>query len=171
MIGDVEFNSACYYKYFSVDVEGLVRNLTGESSFRTDVTEEERTRAIELARKAILALLKSTILTTPSGKQNSFAAHQLPAAVLVEVRPYRTPVSYANAFERPSRTTRDKDLVAASLDDLARHVEALTNGFNLEASARLLLAPEHPDYAIDGTTKVSDLNSLCAGLKDVIGRA
>ena len=28
MIGDIEFNSACYYKYFNIHVEGLVDNLT-----------------------------------------------------------------------------------------------------------------------------------------------
>ena len=33
----------------------------------------------------------------------------------------------------------------ASLMKLARHVEALTKGFNLKANVRLLLAPEHPD--------------------------
>ena len=34
MLGDVEYNSACYYKYFSLDVDGLIDNLTGASARR-----------------------------------------------------------------------------------------------------------------------------------------
>ncbi|HOM73296.1 MAG TPA: type I-E CRISPR-associated protein Cas7/Cse4/CasC, partial [Armatimonadota bacterium] len=101
MIGDVEFNSACYYKYFSIDVDGLIANLTGQSAYRQGITEEEVKAAREVTAETIEALLKASVLTTPTGKQNTFAAHQLPAAVLVEVRPYATPVSYANAFVKP----------------------------------------------------------------------
>ncbi|HPP76586.1 MAG TPA: type I-E CRISPR-associated protein Cas7/Cse4/CasC, partial [Armatimonadota bacterium] len=107
MIGDVEFNSACYYKYFSIDVDGLIANLTGQSAYRQGITEEEVKAAREVTAETIEALLKASVLTTPTGKQNTFAAHQLPAAVLVEVRPYATPVSYANAFVKPVFAKRD----------------------------------------------------------------
>ncbi|MHB0999622.1 MAG: type I-E CRISPR-associated protein Cas7/Cse4/CasC [Armatimonadota bacterium] len=171
MIGDVEFNSACYYKYFSVDFNGLVKNLTGESAFRSDITDAERKQAADIAAKAVESFIRSAIFTTPSGKQNSFAANQLPAAVLVEVRPYNTPVSYANAFVEPARQQRDKDLVQASMDKLGKHVEALTKGFNLQADSRLMLTPEHPDYSIEGVDRVDDLGSLCSRLKEVISNA
>ncbi len=169
MIGDVEFNSACYYKYFSVDVAGLVDNLTGAGPYRRkDVPAEDRANARDLAAKAVEAMLKAVVLVTPTGKQNSFAAHQLPAAVLVEVRPYPTPVSYANAFVEPARAGKGDDLVSASLLKFGQHVTALTNGFNLEAAARLLLAPEHEGLQITGTERVSDLNTLAARLAAVI---
>lgn len=167
MLSDVEYNSACFYKYFSIDYDGLCKNLTGESAGRSNIPDTEKQKAIVLANKAIFALIQSSILTTPSGKQNSFAAHQLPAAVLVEVRPYQTPVSYANAFVDPARAGRDGDLVAASLKKLATHVEALTSGFNLTTSGRWLLAPEHPDYVIAGVERVSDLRTLCARVQEV----
>lgn len=168
MIGDVEFNSACYYKYFSIDVNGLVANLTGESSFRTGITAEEKKQAAETAASAVGSMIKAAIMTTPSGKQNTFAAHQLPAAILVEARPYPTPVSYANAFVEPARTGREGDLVTASLNKFKQHVESLTKGFNLESAPRLLLAPEHTDYQIENVDRVADLNTLCARVKDVI---
>lgn len=169
MIGDVEFNSACYYKYFSVDVAGLVDNLTGAGPYRRkDVLAEDRAAAQELAAKAVEAMLKAVVLVTPTGKQNSFAAHQLPAAVLVEVRPYPTPVSYANAFVDPARAGKGDDLVWASLQKFGPHVAALTDGFNLEATARLLLAPEHGGFQIAGTERVPDLNTLAARLGTII---
>lgn len=161
MIGDVEFNSACYYKYFSVDAEGLADTLTGRRTFHAD--QSDRVAARDVASRAIAALLRAAVLTTPTGKQNSFAAHQLPSLILVEARPYPTPVSYANAFVEPVRTPKDgSDLTQASRGRLACHVEALTAGFNLEATARLLLAPEDPQFAIAGVERVADLNTLCA---------
>src|SRR5262249_9445874 len=132
MLGDVEFNSACYYKYFSIDTQGLIDNLTG-AKLRREVPPNDQTEAVELAAKTIDALLRAAIRVTPTGKQNSFAAHQCPAAVLVEVRPDCLPVSYANAFVDPARNGKD-DLVQVSLMKLARHVEALTKGFNLKAT-------------------------------------
>jgi CRISPR system Cascade subunit CasC len=170
MIGDVEFNSACYYKYFSIDFDGLVANLTGESAGRKDVSANERTGATSLAARAVDALLKSAILTTPSGKQNTFAAHQLPATVLVEVRPCNTPVSYANAFVDPARQTSSVSLVQNSIEKLAKHMSALTIGFNLDANARFILAPECETFPTNGVevARVPDLAALGVQLKAVI---
>jgi len=169
MLGDVEFNSACYYKYVSIDVDGLRDNLTWRRMFKREIPADELQQADGLARAAVSALLHAAIMTTPTGKQNSFAAHQLPAAVLVEVRPSPTPVSYANAFVEPARAGKDGDLVSASLAKLQTHVEALTAGFNLETTARFLLAPEHPEFAIGGgVTTVESLRTLCARLEEVL---
>ena len=169
MIGDVEFNSACYYKYFSVDVAGLINNLTGAGPYRRqNVPDADIIAAQTLAAQAVEAMLQAIVRVTPTGKQNSFAAHQLPAAVLVEVRPYATPVSYANAFVEPARAGKGDDLVSDSLHLFGRHVAALTAGFNLEATARLLLAPEHDDFTIENTERVSDLNTLAARLGTLI---
>jgi hypothetical protein len=55
--------------------------------------------------------------------------------------------------------------VQSSLTQLQQHVAALTNGFNLKADARLMLAPEHSDFVIPGVDRVADLDSLCAAIK------
>jgi CRISPR system Cascade subunit CasC len=151
-------------------VPGLIANLTGERILRRAVSAEEKQLAMEVARRAVGAFLRAAIMTTPTGKQNSFAAHQLPAAVLVEVRPSHTPVSYANAFVKPVWAGRADggDLVSKSLQEFKGHVEALTAGFNLASAPRLLLAPEHAEYNIAGVERMSDLNTLCARLKDVM---
>ncbi|MBV9852113.1 MAG: type I-E CRISPR-associated protein Cas7/Cse4/CasC [Armatimonadetes bacterium] len=168
MIGDVEFNSACYYKYLSVDLDGLVDNLTGRSAARRDIPAADTAAARDLAVNAVDALLRAALLTTPTGKQNTFAAHQLPAAVLVEVRPVRTPVSYANAFVSPARPGKGEDLVTDSLRKFETHVQSLTAGFNLPATARFLLAPlPEQEARIPGVETVPDLNTLCARLREV----
>jgi CRISPR system Cascade subunit CasC len=169
MIGDVEYNSACYYKYFSLDVQGLVDNLTGRSFMRRTPSDEEEREARKLAVRTIEAFLRAATFATPSGKQNSFAAHQLPSLVLIEARACRTPVSYANAFVDPARPGKEGDLVKVSMDKLKTHAEALTKGFNLQSAPRLLLAPLHPNYAIDGVERVDDLEALCKRLRETLG--
>jgi CRISPR system Cascade subunit CasC len=186
MLGDVEYNSACYYKYFSLDVDGLIANLSG--SARREVGDAEKLEARALASRAVDAFVRAMTLTTPSGKQNSFAAHQLPAAILVEVRPHAAPVSYANAFTnevRPGQnakevreaTGKNPDLVSVSLVSLKKHVEALTNGFNLESKHRWLLVPEYGEFEqdgkksrfdIEGVERCASLNALCEQLKSAI---
>jgi len=168
MIGDFEFNSSCYYKYVSLDVHAFCRNLTGEGHGRRVVNDEDKAKSVELAKKTVDAFLRGAIMSTPSGKQNSCAAHQLPSLILIEVRPYRTPVSYANAFVEPAYAGKGTGLVVASLEKIGAHIQALTDGFDLEASTRLLLAPEHPEFAIHGVERVPSLNTLCARLQEVV---
>lgn len=138
MIGDVEFNSACYYKYFNIHVEGLVDNLTGKA-FKREVTHEDETRARETAGKTIRALLEAACRVTPSGKQNSFAAHQLPSLVWIEIRDTNSPVSYANAFCNPVNPKAKDGLEMASALALKTECETLQTMFDLNARKRLLL--------------------------------
>jgi CRISPR system Cascade subunit CasC len=147
MIGDVEFNSACYYKYFSIDVDALVDNLVGRSILKDKVIAEDEQNARDLACKAILALIESAVRVTPTGKQNTFASHTLPNAVLIEVRPTRSPVSYANAFANPARPSASTGgLVDQSVDQFRKHVEKITQAFDLKSKKRFWFAPEHDFY-------------------------
>jgi CRISPR system Cascade subunit CasC len=110
MIGTVEFNSACFYRYLNVDVEQLVENLHGDR---------------ELAVAAIGALLDAVRDAVPTGKQNSFAAHNPPSFMFALVRD-RGAWSLANAFLKPVEADRDTDLVAASIRALDKHWGDLT---------------------------------------------
>jgi CRISPR system Cascade subunit CasC len=162
MIGDVEFSSACFYKYFSLDFDALVNNLAGPAA----EDETRRSAAREAARVAVTALLRAAVFTTPSGKQNSFAAHQLPDAILVECRPTKTPVSYANAFVSPARAKGDIDLVDDSLLKFADHVEKLTDKFSLKASPRLWFCTR--DVPLADTALCETLDDLLQGLQGVL---
>ncbi len=115
-IGDTEFNSATYYKYFSVHWEKLVENLGGDSA---------------MAGQAVRALIEAAATAQPSGKQNSFAAHNLPDVILVEVRDRNLPVSYANAFLKPIFTARHQSLMEASAQALGEYMGRTIRGYNL----------------------------------------
>lgn len=150
MIGDVEFNSACYYKYFNVHIEGLVDNLTGRA-FKRPVTDDDEKAARQTAATATRALIEAACRVTPSGKQNSFAAFQLPSLLWVEVRDTNLPVSYANAFVKPVNPTAQDGLEKASALALKTECETLTRLYGLEARRRALL------------TKFDDLRILETG--------
>jgi len=151
MIGDVEFNSACYYKYFNIHVEGLVNNLTGKA-FKRSVNAGDEKNAREIAGKAVRALIEAACRVTPSGKQNSFAAHQPPSLVWIEIRDKNLPISYANAFCIPVNPKAKDGLEAESANALKKECETLTKMYGLEARIRLLLAK-------NGDVKIKDVSS------------
>jgi len=168
MMGDIEYNSACYYKYFSVDVEGLMDNLVGRN-LRKEIPAEDEQRARELTCNAVLAMLEAAVKVTPSGKQNTFASHTLPSAVLIEARPAKTPISYANAFVNPvSPNTQNGNLVNKSVKQFCEHVGKLTHAFGLEANPRLWFAPLHPDANISGTEQMDTFPQLLKRLREAL---
>lgn len=115
-IDEAMFNSACFYKYFSINWETLLDNLKGFKGNKE-----------HLSAHTIGAFIKALALTTPTGKQNSFAAHNPPDGILVEFR--NSPLSYANAFVEPAVATDEKSLVAQSISQLAQYVHDLDIGY------------------------------------------
>lgn len=84
MIGTIEFNSSCYYRFSVIDRAQLAGNL-GDT---------------ELTRQALRGYAEAVANAIPTGKQNTFAAHNPPSTVLAVVRHAQAPRNLANAFER-----------------------------------------------------------------------
>ena len=125
MIGDTDYNSSCYYIYASIDTDALKDNLKYAEN------------APELIQKAIPALLRAMAMTNPSGKQNSFAGHTLPSAMMVEVKQDKIPVNLVNAFAEPVRPTMKADLVQNSIQRLADETDTIVHDFGLHVDQRL----------------------------------
>jgi len=102
MLGTVEFNSACFYRYANVDVKQLKKNLGGDG---------------ELANKTIQAFIHAAVTAIPTGKQNSMAAQNPPSFVLAVARDAGL-WSLANAFVKPVRPKGESDLVEESIKAL-----------------------------------------------------
>jgi CRISPR system Cascade subunit CasC len=118
MIGTVEFNSACYYRYATLDLGQLLKTLGGDK---------------DLARKGVEAFLKASIMAIPTGKQNSFAAQNLPS--LIYANAHEGPaVSLANAYLKPATPTPDHDLVSKSVDLMDQHAGSLAKLYGQPAS-------------------------------------
>jgi CRISPR system Cascade subunit CasC len=152
MIGDVEFNSSTYYKYINIHWEKLLENLGDD---------------LEIAQRAVIALVESAALSQPSGKQNSFAAQNLPDMILLEVSPKNVPVSYTNAFLKPISPKGEKNLMDASVDALGTYMRKVCETFNLKAE-RAFTATQA--YEIYGAEKKDSLADLQAWLTEKIGK-
>jgi len=88
MMGTMEYNSSCFYRYALIDLPQLHKNLAGDA---------------ELARQTVEAFIRASIAAIPTGKQNCSAAQNLPSFVMCVVRDGGSPWSLANAFEVPVR--------------------------------------------------------------------
>lgn len=124
MMGDIDYNSSCYYLYASLDVDKLRENL--QYAENPDV----------LIQKAISVLLQAMVYTNPGGKQNSFAGNTLPSAICVECKEYPIPISYANAFVKPVYPSQGKDLIARSIDELAVHIQTISDEYAIPVKKR-----------------------------------
>lgn len=117
MMGTVEFDSACFYRYANVDTAQLVANLKGDSG---------------VARRTVEAFLRASVHAVPSGKQNSMAAHNPPSLVLVRVRKTAWPWNLANAFVPPVRPDGRESLVKSSTQKLFEYLARLEQAYGRE---------------------------------------
>jgi CRISPR system Cascade subunit CasC len=124
MIGTVEFNSACYYRYANIDIDQLRKNLGNDD---------------ELVTATLRAFLIASRDAIPTGKQNSFAARNAPAFFCTVVRD-RGAWSLANAFANPVRVRRDGGLVDTSIKQLDTHWGELVKLYGAPAGAQLAVA-------------------------------
>lgn len=144
MMGTVEFNSACFYRYAVVDWEKLVSNLQEDEA---------------LAAKGLRAFLEGFILAEPTGKQNTFAAHNPPEFVAITVRRNVAPRNLANAFEAAIRVKKDKSLTRKSAEGLASKAKALQAAYGGNEKTFILNLAE---ASVDG------LGTVVPALKDLL---
>ncbi|ALJ18533.1 type I-E CRISPR-associated protein Cas7/Cse4/CasC [Microbacterium sp. No. 7] len=107
MIGTVEFNASTLYRYATVDVDALQRNL-GDA---------------KAAVRAVEAFVRAFTTSMPTGKQNTFANRTLPNAVVISIRNTQ-PVNLAGAFEEAITEQPRLRLASERLADEAQQIDA-----------------------------------------------
>ncbi|MFC5846820.1 type I-E CRISPR-associated protein Cas7/Cse4/CasC [Deinococcus petrolearius] len=129
MLGTVEFGSATYYRYACVDLQKLLRNLGGDT---------------DLAERGLRAFLEASIYAAPTGKQNTFAAHNAPGLMVQVIRENAGPRNLANAFEKAVKASPEGFLrpSMAALVAEKRHQDAV---FGDEGRERYVNAVENRD--------------------------
>lgn len=138
MIGDIDYNSCCYYEYASLDTDILRANL------------ENIENCDDLIERLVPALLKSMAFSNPSGKQNTFAGQILPDLVMVEFKKDKIPLSYVNAFEEPVHTWGNNPrIVYNSVRALFDHVSKMDAAYSLPVAHRGYFAPRFNELSLD----------------------
>lgn len=107
-MGSLEYSAGVFYRYATVDLDDLLRNLDGD---------------LAAARELTSAFLEAFILSLPQAKKTSTAPHTIPDLVHITVRTDR-PISYAAAFERPVTAERNGGYAARSRAALASYAAA-----------------------------------------------
>jgi len=144
MMGTVEFNSACFYRYAVVDWEKLVENLQGDT---------------ELAAKGLRAFLDGFVVAEPTGKQNTFAAHNPPEFVAISVRRNAAPRNLANAFEAAIKVRKDESLTGKSVEAIRQKASVLQSAYGGDGKTFVLNITE---------AKADDLGTTVETLKDML---
>ncbi|GAB3752708.1 type I-E CRISPR-associated protein Cas7/Cse4/CasC [Zhihengliuella somnathii] len=147
MIGTVQMSSSTLYRYATLDVDGLARNLASG----------------EAATSAAGAFLRSFIESMPTGKQNTFAARTLPDAVVVSLRDDR-PVSLVNAFERPVTEENGSSRRVVAARRLAAEAKNLQEVYDAPAVRTWVLGLEELAAELTGLGDVVSLNTLLDGV-------
>lgn len=147
MMGTVEFNSACYYRYAVVDWDKLVENLQNDK---------------ELAIKGLRAFLEGFVVAEPTGKQNTFAAHNPPEFVVVSLRRNSAPRNLANAFETAVHVKKDESLTRKSAEQLIKKAITLRAAFGGEESTFVLNLVE---------AKLDGFGTVVNSLEDLLSKA
>lgn len=127
MIGTVEFNSACFYRYAVIDWQKLVENLQQDT---------------DLAIKGLRAFLEGFVVAEPTGKQNTFAAHNPPEFVAVSVRRNTAPRNLANAYETAIRVKKDESITKESATRLDAKAIALDKLYGTPCNSRYALSQD-----------------------------
>ena len=116
-----EFSSGIFYRYTSLNIPQLQKNL-GNCS---------RSRALEIAKH--LVYMFATVV--PSAKQQTFAAHNMADTVLLCMADQ--PLSLANAFETPVSADRTGGFRLPSTRSLIEHHQKLQSAYDLQQDSNL----------------------------------
>jgi len=145
MIGTVEFNSSCFYRYANIDLEKLAYNLG-------DTNGDQLTSTVK-------GFIKASVMAVPTGKQNSMAAQNPVGYARVLLRNDGFPWSLANAFQTPVRATADKSPEAQSIERLESYYQKLAKVYGAEG------------VLCDKTMNLEDCKVSLKNLLDAVGDA
>jgi len=136
MIGVVEYNSSTLYRYATVNVEMLEKNLGNK----------------EATVLAVETFLQAFVKSMPTGKQNTFANRTLPDAVVVSLRTDQ-PVNLVGAFEDPVPGV-GADRAAGAAKALVTRFRAIESAFGGETVDFVVSAGEGSDALAEIATPV-----------------
>ncbi|MGW0969885.1 type I-E CRISPR-associated protein Cas7/Cse4/CasC [Streptomyces sp. NPDC002516] len=146
-----EFSAGVFYRYATVNVTDLVKNLEGDT---------------KAARTVLSSFAEHFLLSLPQAKRNSTAPHTLPDLAYAAVREHR-PLSLAAAFETPVAADAQGGFSKNSRTALATYAQGI-NRLTGERSRRFhghaTIAPEE---RLDGLgTEIDSYDQLIEAAVD-----
>jgi CRISPR system Cascade subunit CasC len=137
MMGSLDFNSACYYRYV-----GLNLDMLKDKEHLDSLSGQERAKVLD-------AFLRAAIMAVPPARKNSMFGFNPPALVL-GFRRTGQPLSLVNAFEKPVRS--NSGYVEESVRVMQEHWSKLNGLYKLFDPTRdveVQLPPDNLDACIE----------------------
>ncbi|KMY22946.1 CRISPR-associated protein [Actinobaculum suis] len=153
MIGTTQMMSSTLYRFATINVEGLARNLGN----------------VDMANEAAVLFIRAFIESMPTGKQNSFANNTLPELVYVAVRNTRS-VSLVNTFEDPVER-EDSTRRRAAAEALAREAHDIEEVYGMKPLAAYVLATSGLGEPFSGLAENVTLQKLSEKVGEVLAAA
>ena len=154
MIGDIDFNSCCYYHYIAIDVDQLKENLAHSPDAQV------------LIEEVLPAFVQIMAFSNPSGKQNTFAGHVLPDLMAVEVKQKKIPLSYAGAFAKPVRADSRHPIGLESAKALVDEIDCMDKAYGLPVLHRGWFCPRSPETVPADAENMASLDQLVKACTD-----
>ena len=126
-MGDLEFNTACYYRYIALNLD-----LLADDDHLAILTADER-------KLAVAVFLRSCALAVPAARKNSMLASTVPGFILGIAR-QGAPLSLANAFEIP---VKGESPLSKAREAMLTHWQELKKLYGITADCEAIL-PEKP---------------------------
>jgi CRISPR system Cascade subunit CasC len=125
MIGTLEFNSAVYYRFATLNLSMLAdKDHLGSIS-------------LESRQKVVRAFAESTIMAFPSARKNTMNGNTLPVYVMGVIRDKGHPIQLINAFENAIKS--NSGYVPESISRLQSEYATNRRAFNLDEDRVLIL--------------------------------
>ena len=147
MMGTVEFNSSTLYRYSTVAIHDLRKNMMDSD---------------EAVRRTVVEYAKAFLLSMPTGKQNTFANRGVPDFAYICVRNDQ-PVNLAAAFETPVKPSDSEGYARRSAEKLAEYKEFACSTFVPEPIAEWQIGMEIEKMGTHG-----NLNDVLAQISSLI---
>ncbi len=148
MMGTVEFNSACFYRYANINFDQLYKNLQND---------------MDLTKLTVKAFIEASVKMIPTGKQNSMAAQNPPSFVMVVLRDDNM-WSLANAFAKPIPQERG-DLINDSISALLEYWKELVGFYGMDEVRKISILSKKKEI---GDLKDNVVDSLPLLINDII---
>ncbi len=144
MMGDIDYDSACYYVHAVADLEQFTENLSGNED------KESLVKALPAGFADVMAY------TDPSARQNSFEAHVLPEVLYVELKDKKRPLNRMKAFAKPC----DHNVLEASVKALAANIETVSQKADLGVTHSVWYCEDESFGAPSGVTIAHSIPEL-----------
>lgn len=144
-LNDTEFNSACYYEYFNLDLDEVRNYIYNLKS----INEADKDKVFF---DVITSLIEVICTSHPSGKQNSFASFPATSFYMVEFSETKRCMTYSDAFALPVKASDNKNVTLKSIEALDDFVSKVDSVYG-NKKERFIVSLYDVDYKMGNVIK------------------